>query len=168
MQFPAGKPGENKIKGELCPLPHKNLKIYALEIPPFRPRRHADRPDAGHHPLGAVRPAALRDRSRGPDDALSLYRTAAAGFVPRILRHDLRPSRRGVRKIRRILQPSGNLRKQALRGNSRTAVRPAGAGCDAGHRHLQTRLSPGISGSATVSRSSAAERPTVPARPKRA
>lgn len=76
----------------------KKLRIYALEIPPFRPRRHADRPDAGHHPLGAVRPAALRDRSRGPDDALSLYRTAAAGFVPRILRHDLRPSRRGSEK----------------------------------------------------------------------
>ena len=67
------------------PLPHGT---DLAQIPLFRPRRHADRLDAGHRARRAVRPAPFRNRRAGPRRAQTVPRSPAARLLHGVLRHE--------------------------------------------------------------------------------
>ena len=114
-----------------------------IQTSPVRPRWHAHRPDGGHHPFGATRPAAFRYRSERPARALPLHRTAVRGVLPDILRLRRPPDQRSRSRITGVFHRKRHLRKPALRRDGRAA------------RHASPRRSPGYSpsGSSTTSAS---------------
>ena len=92
-----------------------------IQTSPVRPRWHAHRPDGGHHPFGATRPAAFRYRSERPARALPLHRTAVRGVLPDILRLRRPPDQRSRSRITGVFHRKRHLRKPALRRDGRAA-----------------------------------------------
>ena len=98
--------------------PYNDEKIPTSAV---RPRRHAHRPDGGHHPFGTIRPAAFRYRSERPTRALPLHRTAVRGVLPDILRLRRPPDQRSRSRITGVFHRKRHLRKPALRRDGRAA-----------------------------------------------
>ena len=90
--------------------PYNDEKIPTSAV---RPRRHAHRPDGGHHPFGTIRPAAFRYRSERPTRALPLHRTAVRGVLPDILRLRRPPDQRSRSRITGEFHRKRHLRSQA-------------------------------------------------------
>ena len=93
------------------------------QIPLFRPRRHADRLDAGHRARRAVRPAPFRNRRAGPRRAQTVPRSPAARLLHGVLRHEPGGGRPGGGRLARIFRPAGHVRERTLSRHSGAARR---------------------------------------------
>lgn len=117
------------------PLPHGT---DLAQIPLFRPRRHADRLDAGHRARRAVRPAPFRNRRAGPRRAQTVPRSPAARLLHGVLRHEPGGGRPGGGRLARIFRPAGHVRERTLSRHSGAARRHGGRRTGERHRHVET------------------------------